>query len=139
MTQSSVLHSPYVSFATYRKSGLAVRTPVWIAPAIDERGGSSARLGYIFSAGAAGKVKRLRNNAAVELTPCDVRGKLPPSQPPIEWTQGEARLLSEPLDIEHALRALRKKYGWQMWIADVGARLTGKFAKRAYIEVTLGA
>ena len=40
-------------------------------------------------------------------------------------------------EIDQALAALRQKYGWQMWLADVGSSMTGKFRKRAYIRVEL--
>ncbi len=31
----------------------------------------------------------------------------------------------------------RDKYGWQMHLADLGAKLTGKFNNRAYIRIVL--
>ncbi len=114
----------YVSLATFRRSGAAVRTPVWMAPL--------AGAHYVFSAGDAGKVKRLNNSQRAEVAVCDVRGKVLG-----DWYPASARLLTEPADITQALGALRKKYGVQMWLADVGARLTGRFDKRAYIRVEL--
>ena len=44
----------YFSLATFRKSGVAVETPVWFA--------GDKQTYYVFSAGQAGKVKRLRNS-----------------------------------------------------------------------------
>ena len=44
-------------------------------------------------------------------------------------------LLDDPVEIRAALTALRKKYGWQMHLADLGAKLTGRFARRTYIKV----
>lgn len=114
----------YVSLATFRRSGNAVRTPVWLAP--------SGTAHYVFSAGNAGKVKRLKNSNRAEVAVCDVRGKVLG-----EWYPATARLVTEPEEIEQALAALRRKYGVQMWLADVGSRLTGKFDKRAYIRVEL--
>ena len=114
----------YVSLATFRRSGDAVRTPVWIAP------GDGAL--YVFSAGNAGKVKRLRNSNQAEVAVCDVRGKVLGG-----WYPASARVLADPVGIELALAALRRKYGVQMWLADVGSRLTGKFDKRAYIRIEL--
>jgi uncharacterized protein len=49
----------YVSLATYRRNGVEVRTPVWIARAADRY--------YIFSAGDAGKVKRIRATPRVRM------------------------------------------------------------------------
>jgi PPOX class probable F420-dependent enzyme len=124
MNHAQVLqNAPYVSLATYRKSGASVPTPVWCA-------GDDKAL-YVFSAAGAGKIKRLRNSDKGQLAVCDVRGKLLG-----EWIDVTANIVTDPDAVLHALTALRKKYGWQMWLADVGARLTGKFNKRAYICIT---
>ena len=122
--QDEIDKAAYISLATFRRSGDAVRTPVWAAP-------SDTAL-YVFSAGNAGKVKRLKNSNRAEVAVCDVRGKVLG-----EWYPATARLATEPAEIDKALAALRRKYGWQMWLADVGSRLTGKFDKRAYIRVEL--
>lgn len=114
----------YVSFATFRRNGAEVATPVWAA--------FDAGSWYVFSAGNAGKVKRLRNSSRARLARCDARGKLSG-----EWHDAEAQILEDPTQIDQALRALRGKYGLQMWLADTGAKLTGKFDKRAYIRIQL--
>ena len=116
--------APYVSLRTYRRSGVAVDTPVWI-------GGTGSTL-YVFSAADAGKVKRIRNNPAVQMATCDVRGKLRG-----EWSNGSATLMTDDAEVTQALAALRQKYGWQMWLADTGAKLTGRFSKRAYIRIDM--
>lgn len=56
----------YVSLARYRRNGTEVKTPVWIA--------EMAGRYYVFSAGDAGKVKRIRATPRVRLAACDVRG-----------------------------------------------------------------
>lgn len=111
----------YVSLATYRKSGKEVATPVWCA---HEDGAF-----YMFSAGDAGKVKRLRNSSCSRLAVCDARGNLLS-----EWHDAKAEIIDDPAEVQRALELLRSKYGWQMWLADVGARLTGRFHRRAYIR-----
>ncbi|MBH79970.1 MAG: PPOX class F420-dependent enzyme [Gammaproteobacteria bacterium] len=120
----SLSQAPYVSLATFRRSGVAVPTAVWCA----EEAGDY----FIFSAGAAGKVKRLRNSDRARLAVCDVRGRLLG-----EWHDALATVISEPQEVARALAALRRKYGFQMRVADIGARLTGRFNKRAYIRVRL--
>ena len=114
----------YLSFATRKRSGEFVNTPVWFAPE-----GSSY---YLFSAGNAGKVKRLRNFRETRVAACTVTGALTG-----EWLDAEAELLDSPADQATALKALRKKYGWQMALTDLLSRMTGKYGKRAYIRVTL--
>jgi len=114
----------YVSLVTYRRNGTEVKTPVWIAAA----GGRY----YVFSAGDAGKVKRIRVTSKIRLAACDVRGKVSG-----DWIDGDARIVSDTPTIAVALRALRAKYGWQMRIGDFFATLSGRMRKRAYIEIVL--
>ncbi len=61
----------YISLKTFRKSGVAVATPVWFAFDPDDD-----RKLYLVTDGNAGKVKRVRNNPRVELAPCDRAGKV---------------------------------------------------------------
>jgi PPOX class probable F420-dependent enzyme len=114
--------SRYLSLATFRKSGVAVETPVWFAA----MGGKL----YVFTAGSSGKVKRLRNSPKARISPCDVRGRI--TGPGRET---EARLIDDSAVVDRALGALRKKYGWQMGLTDLGARLSGRMRKRLYIEI----
>ena len=112
----------YISFATHKKSGDFVATPVWFAPDGDSY--------YLFSAGNAGKVKRLRNFSEARVAPCTVTGTLTG-----EWMDTQAFLLDSPGEEDTALQALRRKYGWQMCIGDFFSKITGKMDKRAYIRV----
>ncbi len=114
----------YLSLATKKRSGDFVQTPVWFAP----DGGSY----YLFSAGDAGKVKRLRNFSEARVAACTVTGSITG-----EWLPAEAELLDAEADEAKALAALRKKYGWQMKMTDLLSKLTGKYHRRAYIRVTL--
>ncbi len=118
----------YFNLATFRKNGSAVETPVWFAPSLGEEPGEY----YVFSAGDAGKVKRLRRDQTARVAACDVKGKLTG-----EWLPARAELI-EGADAQAALTALRRRYGWQMGLADLLSRLTGRFRRRAYIRVTLG-
>jgi len=114
----------YVSLATFRRDGREVRTPVWIA-------GSTGRF-YVFSAGDAGKVKRIRANGRARLATCDMRGNVQS-----DWLEASARVLSSDSEIATALKALHNKYGMRMWLTDVLSKLSGKFRKRAYLEIAV--
>lgn len=114
--------SSYISFGTRKKSGDFVATPVWFAPDGDSY--------YLFSAGEAGKVKRLRNFSESQIATCTVTGTVTG-----EWLDTHAHLLDKPADKKTALKALRRKYGLQMAIGDVFANLTGKMQRRQYIRV----
>ena len=112
----------YLSLATFRRSGEAVATPVWFAPDGDSY--------YVFSAGNAGKVKRLRNFSEARVATCTMTGKL--TGP---WRDTRAYVLDSRADQQRALAALRRKYGWQMLGTDFFSRLSGKMARRAYIRI----
>jgi PPOX class probable F420-dependent enzyme len=114
--------SSYISFSTRKRSGDWIDTPVWFAP----HGGSY----YVFSAGNAGKVKRLRNFSESRIAACTATGTLTGS-----WHDTHAYVLHDPTDQDTALAALRRKYGWQMLAADFFSRLTGKMGRRAYIRI----
>jgi uncharacterized protein len=114
----------YVSLATYRRNGVEVKTPVWI--------GELAGRYYMFSAGDAGKVKRIRATPRVRLAACDIRGNVRSN-----WIEGRARIVSEPALIGSVQKALRRKYGLIMWLSDVMATLAGRMRRRAYIEIEL--
>ena len=114
----------YLSLATYRANGAEVATPVWFA--------SVDSILYVFTAGDSGKVKRLRRSPRARVAPCDARGN---AQGP--WRDARARIVTDAAPIARAERALRKKYGWQKWLLDLGSRLTGRIRRRAWIAIEL--
>jgi PPOX class probable F420-dependent enzyme len=121
---TALARAPYVSLVTYRRSGAAVATPVWCAADGDDF--------FVFSAGNAGKMKRLRIGQQAACAICDVRGKRLSGERP-----ARAEIITAEADIARALAALRRKYGWQMWLADTLSRLTGKMSRRGYIRFRL--
>ena len=83
----------YVLLVTFRRTGEAVPSPVWLG--LDDQGH-----GYLKTAPEVGKVKRLRHDDRVLLAPCNARGK-PTGQavkgtgrvlPREEWPRAEAAL-----------------------------------------------
>ncbi|MBW2234330.1 MAG: PPOX class F420-dependent oxidoreductase [Deltaproteobacteria bacterium] len=114
----------YISLATFRRSGRAVQTPVWFAL-------RDGRL-WVFSAGDAGKVKRLRNGSHIRVAPCTVRGRVTG-----DWLEGTGRIVDDSAEIEAAYDALRDKYGWQMRLTDFLSGLSGRRTRRAVLALTL--
>jgi PPOX class probable F420-dependent enzyme len=112
----------YVSLATYRRNGIEVKTPVWIA--------ELAGRYYVFSAGNAGKIKRINATPRVRLAASDIRGNVRSA-----WIEARARIVSEPALIPQILKALRSKYGLVMYLIDIIAAMTGRMRRRAYIEI----
>ncbi len=132
MATMTLEEAAYISFATFRKNGNAVETPVWFAGDDADIDSEGRQCYYLFSAGDAGKVKRLRNFSTSRIAPCTVTGGILG-----DWHDTQAYLLDSDVDIGLALGALRKKYGWQMRLIDMGAKISGKFNRRAYIRVVM--
>ena len=65
---ASIADERFVSLTTFRKSGVGVSTPVWIA-----RDGDAL---IVTTPDGTGKVKRLRNSSRVELRPSTRMGKV---------------------------------------------------------------
>jgi uncharacterized protein len=124
LAMSDLATARYLSLATFRKNGNAVATPVWFAA-------DGGKL-YAFTAGDSGKVKRLRNGSRARVAPCTVRGKLLG-----DWQDARARIVADAATVARAYRALRDKYGLQMWLTDLSSRLTGRYSRRAVLEIEL--
>ncbi len=124
-TELSVLdRKPYISLATFRRSGDAVRTPVWFAA-------DGGRL-YVFTEADAWKVKRLRNDERVRVAACSVGGQVSG-----EWFEGKGRRIEDGATEQRAYAALRAKYGWQMRLLDFFSTLTGRIGGRAVLELEI--
>jgi PPOX class probable F420-dependent enzyme len=115
----------YVSLATFRKTGKQVRTAVWIAP--------DAGRWIVYTNANSGKVKRIRNGGRARIAACDARGRITRDT----WVELRARMLDDPAERDRALDAVVRKYGWQMRLALFASRLSGRYADRAAIELTV--
>jgi uncharacterized protein len=122
MVPGSLRDARYLSLETFRRSGAGVRTPIWFAAVGD-------RL-YAFSAGDAGKVKRLRVSARARVAACRMRGEIVGP-----WIDAQARVIDDPARIERAYAALRAKYGMAMAIATLFSTLSGRIHRRAVLEI----
>jgi PPOX class probable F420-dependent enzyme len=109
----------YLSLESFRRSGEAIRTPVWFA--------ESEGLLYIYSLADAGKVKRVRNNPRIRIAPCDLRGGLKG-----DWVDGIATILDED-GAARAHKLLTKKYGWMKRIGDLFSR----WRKRTRVTIAI--
>ncbi len=111
----------FISLTTFRKTGVAVSTPVWFADA-------GGRL-IVTTEPASGKVKRIRHTPRVTVAPCTFRGKL---LGPVQ--EARARILPHG---EHAAAeaALKAKYGLQWTLLTLPDRLRGRHKERAFLEI----
>lgn len=115
----------YVLVTTFRRSGKPVPTPVWIARDGDEL--------ILYSARDAGKVKRIRANADVEVTACDLRG----AKTHGDTARGTARVLDDP-GSARARDVIARKYGLFGKLAMLGSRLRGGTSRTVGIAIALG-
>jgi uncharacterized protein len=89
----------YISLATFRKSGVAVRTPIWFAE-------YDGKLCFMTNS-KSGKCKRIRNNPQVTIAPCTIRGKITGTD-----FSATVRML-KPEEHARARHAINQKY----WLA----------------------
>lgn len=121
MAFESLNKAQYMSLKTFRKSGDAMPTPVWFA---EENG----KL-YVMTLSNAGKIKRIRNNNAVEVAPCDLRGNIPDG---VEYVKGIAKLLPAGDEAKLANQRINRKYGLFKRIFD----LVQRSKEKVYIEIS---
>ncbi|MGB6387435.1 MAG: PPOX class F420-dependent oxidoreductase [Terriglobales bacterium] len=91
----------YISLATFRKSGVAVYTPIWFAEDDNKL--------YFMTNSKLGKCKRIRNNPQVKIAPCTMRGKI--TGPEFAAT---VRVM-QPEEFARARQAIKQKY----WLARI--------------------
>ena len=116
----------YINLATQKRDGSFVNTPVWFAK------DNTNNIYFIFSAGEAGKVKRIKNFSKVKVAICNHQGNLFG-----EWFKAEAELIEDELSVKLAYMRLMEKYGWQLQIVNFFSRLTGKYNQRQVIKFKL--
>lgn len=100
-TRDDLVAGKYVAFTTYRRSGEAVTSPVWVVPVSD------GRIGFWTSAGS-GKTKRLAHTARVRVQPSDAGGRVTPGSEAID---GTAEMVRSGGFFDEVHAKVREKYG----------------------------
>ena len=88
----------YLNLETFRRNGESMKTPVWFA--------LEGEIIYVQTMANSGKVKRIRNNGHVNVTPCKMDGK-----PTGTWVPANAREIVDEEISRKVNRLLDKKYG----------------------------
>jgi PPOX class probable F420-dependent enzyme len=122
----SIADEKYVSFTTYRKDGTPKSTPVWI---VDLGGGSAG----LITPASSWKVRRLANNPAVQLQPSDMKGNVTEGSAAISATA----VVKQGADFDRVRSKVKAKYGWQVKVAMLAAKLGRGDASDTAIIVTL--
>jgi len=66
---SSLARERHISLTTFKRDGTAVATPVWVVS-------DDGRRLLVWSGAQTWKVKRIRRDPNVRVTPCDAKGKV---------------------------------------------------------------
>ncbi|GAA4556899.1 PPOX class F420-dependent oxidoreductase [Planotetraspora kaengkrachanensis] len=95
---NETIRGRHISLTTFRGNGRPVPTPVGFVVDGDEL--------FVLTARDSGKIKRLRNNTSVVVSPCDGRGRIAEGAPS---TRGTARLLDE-TETARVRRLMSRRY-----------------------------
>jgi uncharacterized protein len=106
----------YIALETYRKTGEAVRTPVWFAHESSPAGTTI----YVYTLENAGKTKRIRRTSRVKLALSDSRGN-----PLGDWVEGEAAVGDTEV-YQHGNGLMNKKYGLMKKMFELFSRSSQK-------------
>lgn len=100
-TREELAAGKYIAFTTYRRSGEAVTSPVWVVPV------SGGRVGF-WTAMGTGKTKRLAHTARVVVQPSDARGRVAEGT---SAREGTAEMVRSGGFFDEVHAKVRDKYG----------------------------
>jgi PPOX class probable F420-dependent enzyme len=112
----------YMNIETFRKNGQGVKTPVWFV-----QDGTSLR---VWTFAGAGKIKRIRRDGSVRITPSDASGA-----PLGEWVSARAIADDSTESVQYVEKLMRKKYGWQFTLFNGLGKL--RKSRSAVLKVDL--
>lgn len=114
----------HLSLETFRKNGVSVKTPVWFV----QEGDSF----YIWTRRESGKVKRIRNNARVNIAPCQRFGEITG-----EWTTAQASVDESEAAVAHVATLLRQKLGFEFLLFGTIEKITERLKGERRVSVRL--
>jgi uncharacterized protein len=120
MTSDQFDNQKYVNLETFRTNGEGVKTPVWFVHEADTI--------YIWTEAESWKVKRIRRNRNIRITPCKSMG-----EPTGTWVHASAETNESPEAQQSVRKLMRKKYG----LAFRFFELAGKLKKTQYTTLQI--
>lgn len=116
----------FILLSTFRKTGVAVDTTVWVV-----RDGDAL---LVTPPRDSGKLKRLRNNSRVVILPCGRMGRPKRGGQPVE---GIAEILDDPASVTRVTKLLRAKMPVEYpVIMKLEGSLGAELEKRVVIRIT---
>lgn len=124
---SSLADEKFVSLATFKKSGEKVASAMWLA-----RDGDAL---VMWTPADSWKVKRIRRDGRVELTPCGRTGKVNDGA---ATTTGSASVDADPAETERVRRLIKAKYGFEFHVITTIERIVARGSRdRVAVRITL--
>ncbi len=112
----------YLNLETFRRNGVSMKTPVWFVQDDETL--------YVQTIANSGKVKRIRNNGSVNITPCKMDGT-----PIGSWIPANAREVTGAEIAQKVNQLLEKKYGLMKKMLILQASWQGR--KDTILEINL--
>ncbi|GAB7066710.1 PPOX class F420-dependent oxidoreductase [Mycobacterium hodleri] len=122
---ASLADEKFVSLTTFKKNGEKVAGAMWLA-----RDGDAL---VMWTPADSWKVKRLRRDSRVELTPCGRTGKVPDGA---KVTSGSAEVDADPTETARVERLIKAKYGFEFFAITVVERIVAR-GKKARVAVRI--
>jgi uncharacterized protein len=113
----------FVSLTTFRRSGEAVSTPVWV--------GRDGEALVVLTPAGSGKVQRLRHDPRVELRPCGRFGAVADGVVPVT---GTAEVREHADDVDRARATIRRTYPLESRLVLGIERLVERLRRRPRTE-----
>ena len=121
-TLDQFIKHKYLNLETFRRSGESMKTPVWFV--------QDGEILYVQTVANSGKVKRIRNNGSVNITPCRMDGT-----PTGSWVPASAREITNTDIAKKVNGLLDKKYGFMKKMFALQASRQGR--KDTILEIKL--
>ncbi|WP_197383022.1 PPOX class F420-dependent oxidoreductase [Mycolicibacterium mengxianglii] len=119
----------FVSLTTFKKDGSAVSSPMWIA--------RDDQLLAAWTPAQAWKVRRIRRDPRVELTPCNRSGGVPAGAPVL---RARADVIADPSYVSQVEAAIKDKYGLMFRLVTLVETVRSRGRKsRVALRITPGA
>ncbi|CPR05433.1 pyridoxamine 5'-phosphate oxidase [Mycobacterium bohemicum DSM 44277] len=117
----------FVSLTTFKRDGNPVASPMWIV-----RDGPQL---WLWTPAKASKVKRVRRNPRVTLTPCGRTGKVRAGAAVVDAT---AEVLTDVGEVARIESLLKRKYGVEFWVVVIVETIAARGRKpRVLIRVAV--
>jgi len=116
----------FVSLTTFKRNGDGVCSPMWIV-----RDGGQL---LAWTPADAWKVKRIRRDPRVTLSPCGRTGKVRTQRPPLA---GTAEVISDPSEVARVESLIKHKYGLEFRVVTLVETIAARGRKqRVVLRIT---